>query len=273
MMTSLLCLLGGGLCALLGTPRPSRRLPREAPRALPLRRPPFILGAAAAAVLGVGVVLTGQLSTALSISLLSATLVSLWRRRRRQARTQRVHELSAQLVGHILADLRAGHSMPQALAAAAESDVLGSSEPARGMRTLIGVAATRAHHGGRGGAVLTEAQNTYPDLAECGRLWDNADRHGIPMVPLLEHVQRRIDAHLRHHRATAASLQGAQATALILSALPLVGIALGSSMGAHPLRLLLGGGLGGILLLSGVALCCAGLWWCHLIISTAGGTP
>lgn len=269
MTIALLCLAGGGISALLGTPRPARRVSRHASSRR--RQPPFLLSVVVASMLGVGIAVTGQLTTALSLSLLGGTLASLWRRRRHHARTQRIREMSAQLVGHVLADLRAGHTMAQALNVTLSSGTLGTSEETRGMAALVGVAATRAQHGGRGGAVLSEAQDTYPDLAECGRLWDSADMHGIPMVPLLEHVQRRIDAQLRHHRATAASLQGAQATALILSALPVVGIALGSSMGANPLELLLGGGLGGMLLLGGVVLCCGGLWWSQAIILRAGG--
>jgi len=50
-----------------------------------------------------------------------------------------------------------------------------------------------------------------------------------------------------------------------LAGLPVLGVALGQLMGADPLRILLGGGLGGILLLIGTALGCAGLLWTDAI--------
>lgn len=52
-------------------------------------------------------------------------------------------------------------------------------------------------------------------------------------------------------------------------ALPLAGLAMGTAMGAAPLGLLLGGGLGGVLLVAGTGLVCAGFLWSQRIISGA----
>ena len=44
-----------------------------------------------------------------------------------------------------------------------------------------------------------------------------------------------------------------------------LGIGLGQAMGASPLAVLTGGGLGGILLVIGVGLVAVGLWWTEKI--------
>ena len=66
-----------------------------------------------------------------------------------------------------------------------------------------------------------------------------------------------------------AGLAGARSTAMVLAALPLVGIAFGELMGATPLRILTGGGIGQILLLAGIIFDCSGLAWSERIASGA----
>ena len=82
-------------------------------------------------------------------------------------------------------------------------------------------------------------------------------------------ISKRLDASRRHQQSTAASLQGPQATATVLACLPIAGIAMGGAMGANSLGFLLGGGLGGILLVVGVALACGGFAWSRVIIRKA----
>lgn len=65
----------------------------------------------------------------------------------------------------------------------------------------------------------------------------------------------------RFRRRTDAGLAGARATGAVLAALPLLGIALGQAVGAAPVALLLGSTSGGLLLVVGTALVCAGLAW------------
>ena len=54
--------------------------------------------------------------------------------------------------------------------------------------------------------------------------------------------------------------------AAILAGLPVLGVLLGHLLGAHPIRFLLGGGLGGWLLVGGVGLVCGGIAWADRII-------
>ncbi|MFD4181263.1 hypothetical protein ACFWPB_09120, partial [Rhodococcus sp. NPDC058514] len=68
-----------------------------------------------------------------------------------------------------------------------------------------------------------------------------------------------------------AGLAGARATAAVLACLPVLGIALGQLMGAGPLRVLLSGGLGGLLLILGTLFVCAGLLWTDRITGRVTG--
>lgn len=136
---------------------------------------------------------------------------------------------------------------------------------------MLSIASQRsgAGAGAAGARALIEARATCPQLADVGALWEVAAARGIPVVALLEHAQRRLDHERRHAARTVAALQGPQATAVILAALPLAGVALGTAMGARPLQFLTGGGLGGVLLLVGTGLVCGGFAWSHRIIARA----
>lgn len=115
------------------------------------------------------------------------------------------------------------------------------------------------------------AQVDLPQLHRLAVLWSAAGRHGIALAGLLDSLHRSIDGGLRHRSATAASLQGPQATAVILTCLPLAGIVMGMAMGAQPITFLLTTSLGGICLIAGVGLSCAGFVWSQRITNKAVG--
>ena len=81
----------------------------------------------------------------------------------------------------------------------------------------------------------------------------------MPIAGLLAAARDEIDTSLRHRAATDAALAGPKTTAVVLAALPLAGIAMGGAMGAHPVAFLTGPGIGGVLLVVGSALVCAGV--------------
>jgi tight adherence protein B len=62
-------------------------------------------------------------------------------------------------------------------------------------------------------------------------------------------------------REVGAQLAGARASARLLAVLPVLGILLGSSMGADPLHVLLRTPYGLVCLALGAALASLGLWW------------
>jgi tight adherence protein B len=70
-----------------------------------------------------------------------------------------------------------------------------------------------------------------------------------------------------------AAMAGPKSSARLLQFLPLLGIVLGSAMGAEPLRVLFGGGAGTVALVAGLGLLIAGRAWTGALISAAARPP
>ncbi|MBC7267368.1 MAG: type II secretion system F family protein, partial [Streptomyces sp.] len=105
---------------------------------------------------------------------------------------------------------------------------------------------------------------------ELAGAWLLATRHGVELAEVVDGL--RADVASRRERAvrTHATLAGPRATAVILTALPGLGVLLGAGFGADPLGVLLGGTLGGALCLVGAVLLAAGLLWTDRIAGGAG---
>lgn len=241
-------------------------LPRPAPAAR-LRAVDLDLRLIAALALGAGVMLflllgSATVTAAACVVVGTAGRVLIDVRATRRTHHREVH--AATFLGHLSGELRAGHTMATAVTHAA------GQLPADAPRDLAEVLTQVSGHTRRGlsGALVLTAGG-LPELTGLGTLWTLADRHGLPLAPLVEQAQLRIDTRLRHRAATTATLQGPQATAVILTLLPLAGIAMGTAMGANPVAFLLGGGLGGVLLAVGTVLAAGGFLWSRLIIRRA----
>lgn len=206
----------------------------------------------------------GQLSTALAAILISSCVVWTINNLLQARRRKRGQEAVAAFLGMVTADLRSGSTLPSALARGVQS--LPANSPPE-FNAVLHSAAVLAHNGASPHTVLR--QSGHLELVRLGHLIELANTHGIALATLLEQAQSRIDAQRRHAQATAASLQGPQATAIVLAFLPLAGIAMGATMGANSLGFLLGGGIGGILLVVGTFLLCGGFVWSRLIIEKA----
>ncbi|MGV0790457.1 type II secretion system F family protein [Mycolicibacterium sp. XJ1819] len=188
------------------------------------------------------------------------------RRRRRQHRRDRTAEADA-LQGALdvlVGELRVGaHPVAAFGAAAGEVDgAVGAS-----LRTV----AARARMGADVAAGMRSiaASSTRPEhwerLAVC---WHLAQAHGLAIATLMQTAQRDIAERERFSARVDAGMAGARTTAAVLAGLPVVGIGLGQAIGADPVGFLLAGGVGGVLLVVGVLLACAGLLWSDRI--TAG---
>lgn len=210
----------------------------------------------------IGFLLLGEISTIISVVIATATAGYLLDNLRRSRRDKEIDNATQTVLGHVVADIRAGALIGPAFARAAGE--LPASAPAEVTDALAAVA-THTRRGGTGYDVL-DRQAALRPLA---RLWKLSDTHGIPVATLLEQAKDRLQRRQAHRSSTAASLQGPQATAGILACLPVVGILMGMSMGADPLGLLLGGGLGGILLVSGTTLIAGGVLISRWIIERA----
>ena len=188
---------------------------------------------------------------------------SVVRSRRAKAATARM-ETTAAYLGHLVAAVRAGSTVADACARAVGQ--LPDGAPADLVRDLERAAA-HARRGGNGAAALADSSSA--ELRGAASLWLLSARLGIPMADLLDSARSRIDNALRHRHATSAALAGPRATAVVLSVLPLAGILMGQAMGARPVALLTGGGLGSMLLLAGTVLVCAGFHTSQFIIGRA----
>lgn len=185
-----------------------------------------------------------------------------WRRyRRRLERDRRAEELNwlATGVEVVIGELRVG-SHPATASAVAADECGGIAS------TALRGAASRARLGGRAADGIAASDSLLDaELARLAAAWRVADEYGLALAELLDATREDMLGRRRFRERTDAALAGARATALVLAGLPILGVALGQLMGANPLQLLLGGGLGGMLLVIGTALGCAGLLWTDAI--------
>jgi len=244
--------------------RPALRIgQRSAPMTQAALRPLVGIGGVVAVL---AVLATDRATLLLSVCVAGATAIhSVVAARRRRAHHDRA-VAAAGYLGHLVAALRAGSSVAEACARAAEQTA--DNAPADLASELRRVAA-HTRSGGSGAAIL--AASPLPELRDVGVLWGLSAKLGIPVADLLGSARSRLDNAVRHRNATTAALAGPRATAVVLSVLPLAGILMGQAMGARPVALLTGGGLGGLLLLVGTALVCAGFATSQAIIGRAAG--
>jgi tight adherence protein B len=224
-----------------------RRL-RSRIRAFADRSPRRALGAAGLTGLAVGLILSGPVA-GLVLAVYGAlgaraVMRRAARRRATAARSRSLDDLNA-----LAADLRAG-------LAVGPLSRLSSPEPATSARELT---ADRA-----GESADPEGGDERPDprLAELtAAVWRLAEQTGAPAADLVERIEADARAGDRARAAAAAQAAGAQATAVLLAALPVGGIALGYGIGADPLRVLLTTVPGAMCAIAAVLLQSGGLLW------------
>lgn len=160
----------------------------------------------------------------------------------------------------VIAELRVGAHPADACAVAAQ-------ECAGSVAQVFRTAAACARLGGSAAdGIRTTQTRVGPELERIASAWSVAERHGLALADLLEAARSDLLGRIRFRQRTEAALAGARATAAVLAGLPALGVTLGQLMGAAPLRVLLGGGLGGMLLVLGTFLACAGLLWTDGIV-------
>ena len=218
---------------------------RPAPRLIPAT---VVLASAFAVVFG-------RVSLVVAAAMAGATLVHVLRARRDDSTARRRSEAAATYLGAVSTNLQAGAAMPDALARAAEQVPSPLQQEAARLTQLA-----------RSGATL---ETHVPELERLGTLWALSVARGVPLAKLVAALRDDIDHANRHRDATRAALAGPQTTAVVLALLPIAGVLMGTAMGAKPLAFLTGGGLGGVLLVVGTALVCAGVAASRRIIEGA----
>lgn len=217
-----------------------------------------VVGVAVAVTLLRGVVLGG---TAAAVALSGALAVRDLRRRRASS-AERVARLAAVRV--LVAELAAGARPASALSAAAGS----AADPAGGggrAARVFGEAARVAAAGGDAGVVLA----TEPPLRPVGLAWQLGESAGAALADVLARVAADLAAADEQARAVGVALAGPRSSALLLTLLPVVGLAMGTAMGAHPVGFLSGSPSGQVACCLGVGLDLAGLAWVRRILRSA----
>ena len=226
----------------------------------------------AVAVIGlpVAVLVIVGISAGIAASMASGMAYLLYRGRRRERDV--ADELAALLAALevMIAELRVGAHPAHACRQAAE-DAGGPRRSA--VAETLSMMAGRSMLGGDVAGGIEKAEVRDPQAwSRMAVAWRTAEEYGLPIAELLTSVRSDLLARSRFRERTRAALAGAKATAMVLALLPGLGIGLGQAIGASPLSVLLGGGLGGILLVVGVALVCAGLLWSRRIVGKVVGS-
>ncbi|MDT7650492.1 MAG: tight adherence protein [Pseudonocardiales bacterium] len=219
--------------------------------------PTVLGGCAGLMVAGPGGALAGALVT-----------FTVGRRRAQHRASSAAAAASAQLadaVSRITEELRAGSHPATALGGVRADGPLA--------REVLGPAAAAARLGDGVASALRRGAAGRPEIgADVERIavaWSLAERHGVPLAELLARAHDDIRWRVRFGATVRAQLAGPRATASVLTALPLLGIALGQLVGADPIAVLRSGVLGQVMLVVGVALAAAGVTWSEQILRSA----
>ncbi|MGW6129582.1 type II secretion system F family protein [Cellulomonas sp. NPDC055163] len=103
-------------------------------------------------------------------------------------------------------------------------------------------------------------------VVAAGRL---AAELGTPLGPVLDRVARTLESDEELDADRRAALAGPRSTATVLRWLPVLGVVLGTALGADPLGVLLDGGLGAASALVGAVLLGAGHVWTRRLVVAA----
>jgi tight adherence protein B len=155
----------------------------------------------------------------------------------------------------LIAELRSGRTVADALQAAREDSVSSSRGPATLMVSgVIDLAAM--------------SRTEDPWLRRIGIVLGVSEETGASAIPALEAILDSLTDAQDLARTVATEVAAPRLTALLLAALPLFSWAAGSALGASPVRWLTGSAIGWLVLLVGLALNIAGVVWIHRLASS-----
>jgi tight adherence protein B len=237
--------------ALLAWPDPAAlRRARIGPRPRSPRWSADRLGPLPVAVVAaaVGAVLSTPLVAALGAGC-AALAARSWRGRRIAAREEAHQARLIAALGAMAADLRSGRPLDAAAASAAR----GTGDDHLGRQLLR--------------AVRTAAAPDVDALQRLSGAVRLSAHTGASLAEVVTAVEDDLRARQRHRLELRSALAAPRASAALLAGLPLLGLAMGSGVGADPWHVLTRTGAGQLLLVAGVALEVAGVAWSNRLVA------
>lgn len=210
------------------------------------------------AVAGVAVVSTPLVAALAGAAALAA--VRLLAARRATARVDAGLRGLADGLGALAAELRSGRSLEPAATAAA--DACGDREVGRSLLRAVRTPEVPPPE------LPAELRDALVRIAAATRL---SARTGCSLAAVATAVEDDLRARAGHRADLRAATAGPRASAAVLAGLPLLGLLMGSGVGADPWAVLTTTGAGQVLLVVGVALEVAGLAWSHRLVQRALG--
>ena len=175
------------------------------------------------------------------------------------------------LVEGLSAALRAGLTPPRAFDQLSRSAVVGRDSRAAPavLDGLLSQLAAQSAVGARLEPVLRDTAHRLgsPALLAVAAGWAMAERHGAPVVDVLDRLGAGLRDAARSAAAVEAALAAPRATAALLGVLPLGGVVLGELVGVDPLGVLVGTPLGRFALIGGLALTWGGRVWMRRLVA------
>jgi tight adherence protein B len=187
-----------------------------------------------AAVVGTAVA-AGLVPLGLGLAVAVAGVIAVRVRASRRAATRReaAAQATVEVAVGLAAELRAGRTAAQALAAVAPW-----SGPLEASLSSAAAAVAAGAPAAAGLLVAASVPGAEP-LRQVAAAWRVTEATGGRLAAVLDRLAEALDGELELGQELESALAGPRATVVLLAGLPLLGLALGQSVGAHPLQLLL----------------------------------
>ncbi|RBY94068.1 pilus assembly protein TadB [Blastococcus sp. TBT05-19] len=228
---------------------------RPETRSVPLPVAAAALAGGAAALLSTGLV-------ALLAAGCAALAASGWRTRRAAAVADARLLTLTEVLAALAAELRAGRTLEEAVRGAVAdcSDRAVADALVRAVR-VPGTAVDGIEAPADGMAAALDRLSAAVALSA---------RTGCSLAAVVSAVEDDLRARQRRRRELLVATAGPRASARLLAGLPLLGLAMGSGVGADPWQVLTGTGTGQVLLVVGVVLEAAGIAWTGRLVRRIG---
>jgi tight adherence protein B len=152
-------------------------------------------------------------------------------------------------------------------ATSASVDRAGRGDPLAGLRARLAAEAAR---GARLESTWRAAavRSGSPALQAVAEGWGLSERHGAPVVDVLDALVGALRDRMRTEAAVETALAAPRATARLLAVLPVGGVVLGELVGVHPLAVLVGTAAGRVTGVLGLAATLGGRFWMRRLVAS-----